>query len=78
MRLEKEIFPANADSRFLRSRGIPCLGFSPMHHTPILLHVNNEHLNERVFLRGIDIYQEVIAAVASVPSVDCTVAQNEH
>ena len=66
VRLEPEIFSAFTDSRFFRTLGIPCLGFSPMNHTPILLHDHNEFLNERVFLDGIDIYKEVIAAAASV------------
>ena len=68
VQLVKEVFPASTDSRYIRKMGIPCLGFSPMNHTPILLHDNNEFLNERVFLAGIGIYQEVIAAVASVAS----------
>ncbi|XP_046354328.2 aminoacylase-1B-like [Haliotis rufescens] len=61
-----EIFPAGTDSRFTRECGIPALGFSPMNHTPILLHDHNEFLNEKVFLRGIDIYYEIIPALANV------------
>ncbi|XP_067685085.1 aminoacylase-1A-like [Haliotis asinina] len=61
-----EIFPAGTDSRFTRECGIPALGFSPMNHTPILLHDHNEYLNEKVFLRGIDIYYEIIPALANV------------
>ncbi|XP_056885973.1 aminoacylase-1A-like [Takifugu flavidus] len=65
--LEKEIFPAATDSRFIRAVGIPAVGFSPMNHTPILLHDHNEFLNEQVFLRGIGIYERLIAELASVP-----------
>ena len=68
LKIEKEIFPAGTDSRYLRIMGIPCLGFSPMNHTPILLHDHNEWINERVFLAGIDIYKDVIAAVATTES----------
>lgn len=66
LKLEKEIFPAGTDSRFLRAKGIPCLGFTPLNHTPILLHDHNERVNERVFLKGIDIFVDVISALANV------------
>ena len=68
MRLELEIFPAATDGRYLKLAGVPGLGFSPMNHTPILLHDHNEFLNERVYLEGIAIYEDVIGALASVPS----------
>uniref|UniRef100_A0A8C0IUL2 N-acyl-aliphatic-L-amino acid amidohydrolase n=1 Tax=Chelonoidis abingdonii TaxID=106734 RepID=A0A8C0IUL2_CHEAB len=47
--------------------GHPALGFSPMNHTPVLLHDHNEYLNERVFLRGIEIYACLLTSLASVP-----------
>uniref|UniRef100_A0A3Q3FZW0 N-acyl-aliphatic-L-amino acid amidohydrolase n=1 Tax=Labrus bergylta TaxID=56723 RepID=A0A3Q3FZW0_9LABR len=65
--LEKEIFPAATDSRFIRAVGIPAIGFSPMNWTPILLHDHNEFLNERVFLKGISVFERLIQALASVP-----------
>lgn len=46
--------------------GHPAIGFSPMNHTPVLLHDHNEFLNEQVFLRGIEIYAHLISALASV------------
>ncbi|KAK9500210.1 hypothetical protein O3M35_001511 [Rhynocoris fuscipes] len=54
------------DARYLRQIGIDAIGFSPMRLTPILLHADNEMLNERTFLEGIDVYSEVIRAVANV------------
>ncbi|XP_071083031.1 aminoacylase-1-like [Haliotis cracherodii] len=66
MEVKTEVFPGATDSRLLRECGIPALGFSPMNHTPILLHDHNEFLNEKVFLRGIDIYYEIIPALANV------------
>lgn len=63
--LIKTIFPAATDSKFLRMQGIPSLGFSPMNNTPILLHDHNEFLNEKVFLRGIDIYCTIISRLAN-------------
>ncbi|XP_012270733.1 aminoacylase-1 [Orussus abietinus] len=63
--LETGIFPGGTDSRFVRLVGIPAIGFSPMNNTPILLHCNDEFLNKDIFLRGIEIYQKIIPAVAS-------------
>lgn len=48
--------------------GIPAIGFSPMNRTPILLHDHNEFLNEQVFLNGVDVYVQLIPALASVPA----------
>ncbi|XP_051874484.1 aminoacylase-1A-like [Pristis pectinata] len=67
MTVQTEIFSAATDSRFIREMGYPVIGFSPMNHTPILLHDHNEHLNERVFLTGISIYTNLIPALARVP-----------
>ncbi|EDV25194.1 Aminoacylase-1 [Trichoplax sp. H2] len=61
-----ETFPAATDSRFLRQAGIPALGFSPMNYTPVLLHDHNEFLNEKIFLKGIEIYCGIISAMANV------------
>ena len=63
------IFPASSDSSYLRNVGIPSYGFSPMPNTPILLHDHNEFLNENVFLRGIEIFCDVISEMASVPKI---------
>ena len=46
--------------------GLPALGFSPMNKTPVLLHDNDEFLNEDVFLKGIDIYCQIIPAIGNV------------
>ena len=60
------IFPAGTDSRYIREVGIPAFGFSPMNNTPVLLHDHNEFLNENIFLRGIDIFCDIIGEMASV------------
>jgi len=39
-----EILISTTDSRFIRTLGIPVLGFSPMINTPILVHDHNEVL----------------------------------
>ena len=66
LKVATEIFPAGTDSRFIREVGISAFGFSPMNHTPVLLHDTNEFLNEKIFLRGIDIFCDVITEIASV------------
>jgi len=55
-----EVFPAATDGRHLRHLNIPVIGFSPINNTPILLHDHNEFLNAQVFLRGIDVYVDII------------------
>lgn len=64
--MDCRIFPGGTDSRYVRRVGIPALGFSPMNHTPILLHDHDEFLNADIFLKGIDIYTKLIPAVANV------------
>jgi len=64
LKTRNEIFPAGTDSRYLRALGIPAIGFSPMPHTTQLLHDHNEYLNEKVFLRGIDIFEDIITNLA--------------
>merc|ERR1712151_733319 len=63
-KVEREIFPAGTDSRFLREIGVPSIGFSPMAETPILLHEHNEALSVATFLRGIAVYERIIFALA--------------
>jgi len=61
-----DIFPAATDSRHLRAAGYEALGFSFMPKTPVLLHDHNEFLEEDVFLKGIDVFEEVIERLANV------------
>ena len=66
LRVRPQIFPAGTDSRYLRQLGLPAIGFSPMPNTPVLLHDHNEFLNEEVFLKGIEIFVDIIENVANV------------
>merc|ERR1712150_28417 len=66
LEIAPRIFPAGTDSRYIREVGIPAFGFSPMNNTPVLLHDHNEFLNEKIFLKGIDIFVDIIAEMASV------------
>jgi len=60
------ICPGNSDGRHLRLLGIPVIGFSPMNNTPVLLHDHNEYLSADIYLKGIDIYKQIIPAIANV------------
>ncbi|KAK0575466.1 hypothetical protein LWI29_001073 [Acer saccharum] len=60
-----EILASTTDARYMRQLGIPTFGFSPMSDTPILLHDHNEFLNDRVFLKGIEVYESVIRSLSS-------------
>ncbi|KAI3418826.1 hypothetical protein GPALN_007926 [Globodera pallida] len=66
--ISKEIFIGGTDARHLRQVGIPAIGFSPMINTPILLHDHNEFLNERVFLRGVQLYAKMVPRLANLPA----------
>jgi len=66
MKYQTEIFPAATDARYLREYGIPSIGFSPMIREEILLHDHNERLNEKTFLRGVEIYETVLKNLAEV------------
>lgn len=66
LELKPAIFPGGTDSRYVRGVGLPALGFSPMIQTPVLLHDHDEFLNEDVFLKGIDIYCQIISALGNV------------
>ena len=61
--VEREIFPAATDSRFLRALKIPCFGFSPMRLCPILLHEHNEYVPVKTFLEGIAVYEALLPAI---------------
>lgn len=52
--------------KFLQ-KGVPALGFTPFNNTPILLHDHNELLNEKVFLKGIDIMHKIVFDLANTP-----------
>ncbi len=59
--------PGATDIRYVRQKGIPAFGFSPINNTPVRLHANDEFLNESVFLRGIEIYEMLIWNIANIP-----------
>jgi len=65
MKMEPRVFPAATDSRFLRALGIRALGFSPMRSTEVMLHENDEYIEERNYVEGISVYVTLIEALGS-------------
>lgn len=61
-----QIFPAATDSRHLREANVAVIGFSPMNHTPILLHDNNEFITASTYLEGIQIYKKLLLVLANL------------
>lgn len=66
MKTKVQVFPGGTDSRYIRASGIPAIGFSPMNFTPVLLHDNDEFLKADIYLKGIEIYTEIISSVANL------------
>jgi len=66
LKVKPQIFSAGTDARCIREAGIPAIGFSPMPNTPVLLHDHDEFINEGTFLKGIDIYVDIIGNLANV------------
>lgn len=60
VRLDLQVFPAGTDGRYVRMAGVPCIGFSPIRNTPILLHDHDEFIHEDIFLEGIQMYVSII------------------
>jgi aminoacylase len=69
-KIQPQVFPAATDSRFLRELGVKAFGFSPMRNTEIMLHENDEYLEESVFIEGIEVYVGLIHSLASVAELD--------
>lgn len=66
LKITPEVFPAATDVRFLRSIGIPSLGFTPIPSTPVLLHDHDEFLAVDVYLRAIKVYQHLMVSLTSM------------
>jgi aminoacylase len=65
MAISPEVFPAGTDSRYIRMKGVPAFGFSPMRDTEVLLHDHNERLSRKVFLEGVAVFERVISRLAN-------------
>ncbi|KAK5638461.1 hypothetical protein RI129_012756 [Pyrocoelia pectoralis] len=53
------------DIRHVRALGVPAIGFSAIYNTPNREHKDNEFLNVDIFLKGIEIYYNLIPAIAN-------------
>ncbi|PVU88555.1 hypothetical protein BB561_005786 [Smittium simulii] len=60
------ICPGGTDARHVRPKGVPAFGFCPVNNHPILAHVHDEHVFESGYLKGIEIYTDLIADLANV------------
>ncbi|KAK6939855.1 Peptidase M20 [Dillenia turbinata] len=60
-----EILASTTDARYVRQKGIPAFGFSPIKNTPILLHDHNEFLKDTNYLNGIKVYKSIISSLSS-------------
>lgn len=58
-----DVFPAGTDGRYIRRSGIPCIGFSPIRNTPVLLHDNDEFVTEKGYEEGIKVYVEILKII---------------
>ena len=63
--MKTEICGGATDGRYIRGVGISAIGFSPMNNTPVLLHNHNEYLNVDTFLKGIEIYIQILTSVGN-------------
>ncbi|EDV42523.1 uncharacterized protein Dana_GF16979 [Drosophila ananassae] len=54
------------DSRFIRGQGTPVFGFSPIINTPVLLHDHDEFLYADAYLKGIEVYENIIRKLVEV------------
>lgn len=68
VKVERAIFPAATDARYVRRAGVPAFGFSPMRRTPSLLHDHNEYLERHVYLEGVEVMTKLVERLANVPS----------
>lgn len=62
--LDKGIFFASTDSRYLRAKGVPSIGFSPIRNTLNLMHKHNEFISVAGYMEGIVIYKALIQNLA--------------
>lgn len=58
--------PGTTDARFVRAQGIPAICLAPFADTPTLLHANDERLHVDTYKRGIELMENILAAVANV------------
>ncbi|PVV04243.1 hypothetical protein BB560_001259 [Smittium megazygosporum] len=60
------ICPGITDARHVRSKGVPAFGFCPINNHAMLAHQHDEFVHESSFLKGIDIYYDLVSDLANV------------
>ncbi|XP_034117714.1 aminoacylase-1-like [Drosophila albomicans] len=67
IKVKPSVCPGVTDSRYLRTKGVSALGFSPLNNnTTVRIHDHDEYIRADVYLYGIEVYKKVIPAVTSV------------
>uniref|UniRef100_T1H1B2 Peptidase M20 dimerisation domain-containing protein n=1 Tax=Megaselia scalaris TaxID=36166 RepID=T1H1B2_MEGSC len=66
LKYKTRVMAGGTDIQYLRAKNIPALGFSPIINTPVVLHDHNEFLSAEMYLRGIEIWKEIIKNVANI------------
>lgn len=65
--LDKDFkFPPFVVLIFFFQVGIPTIGFAPIDQVEMLAHENNEFLNKKMFLKGIEIYKNILTSLDNV------------
>ncbi|OMJ22900.1 Aminoacylase-1 [Smittium culicis] len=60
------ICPGATDARYVRTKGIPAFGFNPMQSTTTLAHDHDEFVWESEYIKGIEVYVDLIQNLANV------------
>ncbi|EDV42524.1 uncharacterized protein Dana_GF16978 [Drosophila ananassae] len=60
------VCPGATDSRYIRQKGTPAIGFSPIINTTMRIHDHDEFISADVYLRGIEVYQNIISKLSQV------------
>ncbi|KAB0795244.1 hypothetical protein PPYR_12084 [Photinus pyralis] len=64
--VRKKVLNASSDARYLRSAGVPTIGFCPHPRTPNRAHKDNEFMNVTALIDGIEVFQKILPAIADV------------
>ncbi|XP_017017485.1 aminoacylase-1 [Drosophila kikkawai] len=60
------VCPGATDSRYIRQKGTPAIGFSPIINTTVRIHDHDEFLQADTYLNGIAVYKKIIRNLAEV------------
>lgn len=72
------VCPATSDMLVLRNLGIPAFGFTTKAKTISRIHGKDEYHNVETFMKGIDIYTEVIKNLGNLHSVSSQISEEGY